>query len=66
MDSPRIAPRLDATPDTSRAAVARCYAYLVERRRLGEQKEGGPETAPNSAKGGFSDSSANGSISRSK
>ena len=40
MGSPRttLAPRPDATPASSRAAVARCYAYLVERRRSREQK----------------------------
>jgi hypothetical protein len=53
MSSFRIAvtPRPDATPDSSRAAVARCYAYLIERRRLRTQKEGGPATAPNDPKG---------------
>jgi hypothetical protein len=38
---PRIvlSPRQDATPDSSRTAIARCYAYLVERRRLRSKKE---------------------------
>jgi hypothetical protein len=48
MSSPHIAssPCPGATTDTSRAAVAHCYAYLIERRRLREETEGGPETAP--------------------
>jgi hypothetical protein len=47
MNSTRItyAPRPDATPNSSRAAIASCYVYLVERRRLRQQKEGGAGTA---------------------
>jgi hypothetical protein len=44
-------PRTDATPDSSRAAVARCYAYLIERQRLRKQKVCGPATAPEKTRG---------------
>ena len=46
MSWPRLIPRADATTDSSRQAIARCYDYLVERRRLRQQKVGGPTTAP--------------------
>jgi hypothetical protein len=42
-------PRPDATPGSSRAAITHCYAYLVERRQLRQQKEGGPGAAPQHA-----------------
>jgi hypothetical protein len=45
MSNLRVVPRPDATPNSSRAAIASCYAYLVERRRLRQQKEGGAGTA---------------------
>jgi hypothetical protein len=43
-------PREDTTSESSRAAIARCYAYLVKRRGLLEQREGGPATAPDNAR----------------
>jgi hypothetical protein len=49
MSNLRVVPRPDATPDSSRAATARCYAYLVERRRLRHQNEGGAGIAPQDA-----------------
>ena len=46
-------PRRDATLASSRLAAVRCYAYLVERHRLRQQKEGGAGTAPEDAKARF-------------
>jgi hypothetical protein len=49
MSSPRLAPRADATPESSRVAISRCYDYLIERHRLREQKEAaGPAPEPDS------------------
>jgi endonuclease I len=38
---PRIvlSPRPDATPDSSRSAIARCYVYLVQRYWLRKEAE---------------------------
>jgi hypothetical protein len=43
-------PRPGATPDSSRAAVAHCYSYLVERRQLRKQKKATRPGAPEDAR----------------
>ena len=55
-------PRDDATPESSQNAVGRCYAYLIERRRLREEKEGGRRPAPDDAMKGSSNDRARPSI----
>jgi hypothetical protein len=59
-DTPRLTltPRRDATLASSRLAAVRCYTYLVERRRLRQEKEGGLEPAPDDAEGGSNGFSA--------
>jgi len=53
VNNPRIthAPREDATPESSWAALARCYAYLIERRWLREQKKAGAHNVGDEEKG---------------
>jgi len=50
---PRIlyTPRPGATPESSRNAIARCYAYLLERRRLREEEAARPGGHEDARKG---------------
>jgi hypothetical protein len=45
LSNPRLVPRPDATPDSSRAALVVIYRRAIE--RYEEANEGGPSTAPN-------------------
>ena len=54
-------PRPDATPEGELNALASVFRFVLDSH---VKKEGGPPTAPDSAKGGSSDSSAKASIPR--
>jgi hypothetical protein len=53
---PSYVPRLDTTPERELDALAAVYRFILDTRV--NKEKGGPTTAPDSAKGGSSDSSA--------
>ena len=53
-----IRPLSGITPEQARHTRARAWAYVLDCFNCRVSQEGGPPTAPDSAKGGSSDSSA--------